>query len=151
MAVVVEDAGGEGVEGNEVSDLASFRALDHIGVNDLFSGGEPMGDFIYAVIGADLELAEVLIEDFVNTFDVLLLHGAQALNTGLLGQIVDALGSGDVQMGAQVGEFHIEELFDIEISVVVGAGGNGLGQEHSGSVNGLPDVLQVNLAGNFFN
>lgn len=128
--------------------------LDDIGPDVLvLSGGnrwtEPMGCFLRGHLRGNVESFHVPIHQLDNGFNVGGLHLTQTLGRGMvrdciLANLVLRLAS----MG-QVDKVALVQLLPVERAVVVAACADGPGEDNTGRIQTLPDLVQVADASDF--
>lgn len=126
--------------------------LDDIGPDDLLAAGldfwqEPVVDFIAGPLRGHVVLGHVSLHQASDSLNVSLLHGSQTLcRCGLWERILADLILWLAARG-QGTKAALVELLPVNRAVVVAAGGHGLGQDDAGSVQTLPDLVEVAASG----
>lgn len=84
---MVHDGGGQRVVADHVRDHAPV--LHHVAVDYVGPGQEPVGEFLLGEVGHQLELCQVLLEQFVGAGHVFGRHLPEAWCLGLVRQFVE--------------------------------------------------------------
>lgn len=102
------------------------------------------------VNGHHIKALHVLREELRDGNDILLLHLAEARQGRGARQLIQTCHARESHVPGDVAEFRPDELGDVQQAVVVPTDGNGGWNDHTGSVYGLKDALQVALPCHFF-
>jgi len=108
-------------------------------------------DFGLAETDVHLVGGQVPVEQLGHGRHVVVVHGAEAVNVRFVLELVLLLELGEGLAFRLITEADINQLFGVEVAMVVHGGGYGGGQGLTCGVDSLPDVVAVHATGDFAN
>ena len=85
----------------------------------------------------------------MNSWNVFALHWANSWDASFSWELLQFKVASHVRVGRHLRKADINKLLGVETSMPVGGISNGGRDSHSGSVNGLPNVAQIDTTRNF--
>lgn len=146
VLLVPNDGRLQGIEGEKVGDVGGGRVLDDVCPDDALPRGlgqQPMAELLDVVLRCHIEFVQVAREEVVNLGKVLGVHLPQSGCLGLSRQGIFRDLPDFVAIGREGAESDFVELQPVDAAVEVSARADGLGQDDSGRVDGIPDLLDV--------
>lgn len=108
-----------------------------------------MLNFSLSELLVKLELREIIIEEFMDSSNILFFHGTKSFDIGLFWESVELDNSSSGLVSTKTGEIDVNQFQWVKRSVVVSGLGNWGWDNNSSSIDGLPNIFSVNSSSDF--
>ena len=149
MLLVLQHLRRQAVEAEHIGELAALRPA-HIRVDNLVSGQQKVLNLLRGEVDVDFSGSEIGLQQLDNLRDIFFQHGAQSWEHILLRELILGNKASHSCLGRLGDEFDLGKLLDIKASVPVSGPSDRSGDFGARCVDCLPDVIEVDATGDFF-